>query len=176
MSLTFPPSTVTATVGYSTTGWGTNTTPGDTGEVHPTSYSPQWNYLKLHHPAGMDLNDTITLTLTFSQPVTNLSLTITDIDRDTGQWIDHVIINTGGYTVTARGPNVIGAGTASGATVWTGPFRSSVNGGISSANGDVTLRWAGPLSQVQITYRVADTQNESDIGQHIGVGKIGFTC
>ena len=32
------------------------------------------------------------------------------------------------------------------------------------------------MSQVQVTYRAADAENDSDIGQHIGVGKIGFTC
>ncbi len=40
----------------------------------------------------------------------------------------------------------------------------------------MTLTWAGPLSQVQITYRAADADNESDIGQHVGIGKIGFIC
>ena len=43
---------------------------------------PNWNYLKLHHPEGMTTGDTVTLTLTFSQAVTGLTLTITDIDKD----------------------------------------------------------------------------------------------
>ena len=38
----------------------------------------------------MDQGDTITLTLSFSQAVTGLSLTITDIDKDTDLWIDEV--------------------------------------------------------------------------------------
>ena len=65
---------------------------------------------------------------------------------------------------------MIGSGTVA------DPYRSQVNGGISSAAGDVKLTWAGPVSQVQITYRAADAENDSDIGQHIGVGQIGFTC
>lgn len=167
-SLTFPPSAVTATLAFSSTGHGGVPTPGDTGEVHATSWG--WNYIKLHHPEGMDLNDTITMTLTLSEPVTDLSLTITDIDRVITEWIDHVIVNTGGYVVTAQGANVIGTGTSG------DPFRSSHNGGISSAAGDVTLTWAGPLTMVQITYRAADADNDSDVGQHIGIGLIGFTC
>jgi hypothetical protein len=166
--LTFPPSVVTATVSFSSVGaTGNDQTPGDTGEVHTTSYSPSWNYLKLHHPAGMDLGDTITLTVTFSTPVTALTLTITDIDKDTGEWIDQVIVNTPGYTAV-KGPNVTGTGTAA------SPLTTSVNGGISSNAGDVKLTWPGPLTQVQLTYRAGDSQNGSNIGQHIGVGLIGF--
>lgn len=168
--LTFPPSPVTATVGWSSTGAaGNDQTPGDTGEVHAVSYSPSWNYLKLHHPEGVTQNDTITLTLTFSQPVFNLSLTITDIDKVTTEWIDEVVVTPAGFT-SVKGQNVIGDGTVG------SPFTTSVQGGISSARGDVTVTWAGPVSQVQIVYRAADADNDSDIGQHIGVGKIGFTC
>ena len=168
--LTFLPSAVTATVAFSSTGVaGNDQTPGETGEVHATSYSPSWNYLKLHHPQGMTLGDTVALTLTFSQPVTNLSLTITDIDKASKQWIDEVVATPAGFT-SVKAANVIGTGAAN------NPFRSQVNGGISSAAGDVVLTWAGPLNQVAITYRVADQDNESGVGQHVGVGKIGFTC
>ena len=48
-----------------------------------TSSDPNWQVLKLHHPEGMDQDDTVTMTLKFSQAVTNLSLTITDIDKAT---------------------------------------------------------------------------------------------
>ena len=60
----------------------------------------------------MDTNDTVTLTLTFSRPVTGLTLTITDIDKDTDSWIDQVVGHPGGFTASKR-PNsyVIGAGT-----------------------------------------------------------------
>jgi hypothetical protein len=170
VNLTFPPSTVTATVGWSSTGaQGDDQTPGETGLVRTVAYSPTWNYLKLHLPRGMTQGDTVTLTLTFSQPVTNLSLTITDIDKETKNWIDEVVVSPLGFTAD-KAANVIGTGTAA------DPFRSQVEGGIDSAAGDVTLTWAGPVTQVQITYRAADSQNKSGIGQHIGVGKIGFTC
>ncbi len=167
--LGFSPSAVTAAVSYSTTGWAGDPTPGETGEVHPTDYTPAWNYLKLHHPAGMDQGDTITLTLAFSQPVLGLTLTITDIDKATGQWIDQVIVDTLGF-VAAPAANVVGAGTSA------NPFTTKVDSGISSALGDLKLTWAGPLSVVQLTYRAGDVQNSSGIGQHIGVGRIGFSC
>ena len=51
-----------------------------------------------------------------------------------------------------------------------------MNVNISSAAGDLTLNWAGPRSQVQITYKAADADSRSGNGQHIGIGKIGFTC
>ena len=169
-TLTFPPSAVTGSVTFSSTGAaGNDQTPGDTGEVHTVPFSPAWNYIKLHHPQGMTQGDTITMTLLLSQPVTNLSLTITDIDKIVGDWIDEVVVTPPGFTAV-KAANVIGSGTAG------DPFRSSVNGGISSAAGDVRLTWAGPLTQVQITYRAADADNESGIGQHVGVGKIGFVC
>ena len=61
----------------------------------------------------------------------------------------------------------------SGAGTDADPFRRSVEGGIENISGDVTLTWAGQVTQVQIIYRAADDKNESDIGQHIGVGKFG---
>ncbi len=38
----------------------------------------------------------------------------------------------------------------------------------------MTLTWVGPLNQVQITYRAADEDNGSAIGQHVGVAMIHF--
>lgn len=170
--LSFPPSLVTATVSYSAkNGDGTvraDNTPGETGEVHSTDYSPSWNYLKLHLPKSLVKNQTVTMTLSFTQAVTGLSLTVTDIDGATGSWFDELVVNTLGFT-HAGAANVIGTGTSA------DPFRSIVDGGISSAAGDLLLTWPGSLSQVQLTYRAGIT-GDSDIGEHIGVGKIGFTC
>ena len=120
----------------------------------------------------MDTNDTVTLTITFSRLVTGLTLTITDIDKDENSWIDEVWVTPGGFTTSKR-PNsyVIGAGTSS-----SNPFESNHEGGIDSVRGDVTLTWSVAVQQVAITYRAADLQNQSGVGQHIGVGKIGFAC
>jgi hypothetical protein len=163
--LAFPGSSVTATVTF-TSNTGDNT-PGDTGDIDETDYQPSWRFIKLHHPDGMDQGDTVRITLTFTAAVTNVSMTVTDIDKDTGEWIDEVIVNTPGYTYQA-GANVIGTGTA------LSPFKSNHEGGITSAAGDVTVSWAGPLTSVALTYRAADSQNGSGSGQHIGIGLFGF--
>ena len=117
----------------------------------------------------MTQGDLITMTLNFNQPVTKLSLTITDIDKVATEWVDEVEVLPVGFTAVKAGQR----------HRYRNPgdrFRSQVNGDISSAAGDVTLTWAGPVTQVQITYFATDPKNDSDIGQHIGVGKIGFTC
>ena len=127
LNLTFLPSTVTATIEFTTTGWGTDTTPGDTGEVHRTEFpnsNDDYNYIKLHHKEGMDLNDTITITITFTQAV------IEPVAHHHRHRQGHRPVDrprhrhTLGYTVAAKGANVIGAGTATGITSTTGPFRS----------------------------------------------------
>ena len=38
------------------------------------------------------------------------------------------------------------------------------------------LTWTAPLKQMVITYPAADAQNARAAGQHIGIGKIGYTC
>ena len=100
---------------------GNDQTPGETGEVHTVSYSPSWNYLKLHHPEGVTQGDLITLTLNFNQPVTKLSLTITDIDKVTTEWIDEIEVLPAGFTAL-KAANVIGSGTAA------DRFRSTASG------------------------------------------------
>ena len=46
-SLTFLPSTVTATIAYASTGNGGDDTPGGTGQVAATDTNPSWNYLEV---------------------------------------------------------------------------------------------------------------------------------
>ena len=169
MLLSFLPTAVTASVTFASVGYGADSTPGETGTVQTTSYSPSWNFIKLHHPKGMKTGNTITMTLTFSQPVQKLSVKITDIDKTVGQWIDDVIISPAGFVATPA-KNVVGAGTAA------NPYTTKLDGGIENADGDLALFWAGPLSQVSITYLAADQDNTSDIGQHIGIGQLAITC
>jgi hypothetical protein len=144
--------------------------PGDTGTIQQTSSTTSFKYLKLHHPAGASQGDWISMTMQFTSPVSNLSLKIVDIDKDTGQWIDHIVVSPAGFAVDAAANNVVGSGTS------TDPFRSTVEGDIStgSAAGHRTLTWAGPLQAVNITYLAKDQDNASDIGQHIGVTAIQF--
>jgi len=165
-------------------------TPGDTGEVHRTSYpsGTNWNYLKLHHPDDMNQGDLIVLTIDFTKPggVSNLALTITDIDRYTTSWIDHVWVEPTPSTVVKTDPSFVeGAGTAADPWVADVPGDSDHDDndeddgveeddpmGITSQQGDVMVMWSGTLSQVKIYYKAADVNNASSIGQHIGVGLI----
>lgn len=163
-------------------------TPGDTGEVHRTNYpsGTNWNYLKLHHPADMNQGDLIVLTIDFTTPVSNLALTITDIDRYTTEWIDHVWVEPTPLTVVKTDPTFVeGAGTAADPWVADVPGDSDHGDGdeddgveeddpmgITSQKGDVMVTWLGPLSQVKVYYKAADVDNDSPIGQHIGVGLI----
>jgi hypothetical protein len=165
--LVFPPSGVQGNLTFTSSGT-TDQTPGDTGKVFSTDYTPSWRYIKLHHPEGMEEGDTIKMTITFTEFVKNATLTLTDIDKAVGQWIDHVVAEPAGYVASNAGQYVTGAGTSA------NPFTSSHNGGITSARGDVTLTWPFSLKQITITYIAADTDNSSDIGQHIGVGKFAF--
>jgi len=168
-SLLLPPSSNKATISLKGTDSKGNVLAldGATGSVATTDYTPGWSYLMLHHAKGMRQGNTITLTLSFDQPVENLTLTVTDIDKITGEWIDQVYTSPVG-TVSTKGPNVVGSGTSA------DPFTSKVEAEIHTAAGDLTLTWPGPLSVVQLFFRVGDTKNTSSNGQHIGVGKIGF--
>jgi hypothetical protein len=168
-TLLLPPSKTQATVSLVRTDAKGTVLPLDstTGTVGHTDYSPGWDYLMLHHAKGMKQGDVITLTLTFDSPVQSLSLSVTDIDKLTREWIDQVYTSPVG-TPTAKGPNVVGSGTSA------DPFTSSVEAEIHTAAGDLTLTWPGPLTVVELFFRAGDSKNSSSLGQHIGVGKIGF--
>jgi hypothetical protein len=139
----------------------------ETGKLGTTDYQPSWNYITLHDPKGMKQGDTLTLTISYNRVVRNATLTITDIDKLTGQWIDQVYASPSGY-VAARGPNVVGTG-ASG-----DPFVASVEAEIHTSAGDVRLTWPGAVTQVKITYVAGDRKNSSGLGQHIGVGQFAY--
>jgi hypothetical protein len=166
-ALTFPPSSVTALVAYSATDW-LDQTPLATGQVRTTAFpaGEQWDYVKLQHEVGPTQGDTVTMTINFSVPVKKLSLRITDIDKATGEdgFTDEVIVRPANFEAT-HGP-LIGTGQEGG-------FVATVDGDISSNDGDVRLFWPQELQQVEIILRAAE--NGSDLaGQHIGVGEIAF--
>ena len=166
--LTFLPSTITATIAYASTGNGGDDTPGGTGEVAATSTSPSWNYIEVEMLRQLTLGDTVTVTITFTQAVTNLTFRIHDIDKTSEGWDDLVIVNTTGFSYSA-GTDVIGNGTA--AT----PFRNQHTGdqAIDSGRNHVDLTWAGPVAQVQFVYKAGKTGNSAN--QHIGIGNISFS-
>lgn len=90
-----------------------------------------------------------TIAFSFSSPVTNVSLTIADIDWDNSAFQDRIVINTPGFS-GVRGSQITGSGTAA------SPYQavSSVSGGVpnTSSAGNVTVTWAGPLTQLSMTY------------------------
>jgi hypothetical protein len=91
--LTFSPSTITATITYSSSGNGGDDTPGGTGQVAVTNTNPPWNYIEVEMLSQLTLGDTVTVTITFTQAVTNLTFRIHDIDKTSSGWDDLVIVN-----------------------------------------------------------------------------------
>lgn len=167
-TLTFLPSTVTATLGFTSSGLGGDNTPGDTGEVAATSTSPSWNYIEVEMLAPIDQGDSIQVTISLTEAVENLTFKIHDIDGLSGQWQDTVRVDTAGFTFVP-GANIIGDG-SNGTR-----FRNATPGDdpIDSGVADVTLSWVGPVQTVSFSYiagRDRDTNN-----QHIGLGDISFT-
>jgi hypothetical protein len=104
-----------------------------------------------------------------------------DIDNQSGDgWGDRVVMNTPGYTfapaATTGNTRIIGNGTNTGNTNTTGRFRNlnaDNNLGNNSSAGNVTIRYAGPISSFSFTYR-----NEANTGepQRIDMSDITFTC
>lgn len=166
-TIDFSPSTVTATLSYSSTGNGGDPTPGGTGCVERTSTAPAWNYIEVEMLSPLAAGDSVTVTITLSQAMERLSFKIHDIDAVTGAWQDTVVVNTAGYTWVPGG-NIIGSGTVA------DPFRNStaVDNPISSGLGDVQLTWAGPIQAVSFKYIAGITGNSQN--QHVGLGNISF--
>lgn len=167
-TFTFSPSPVTATISYASTGQGGDNTPGGTGQVAATSTSPSWNYIEVELLDELNTGDSVTVTLTFSAPVENLTFKLHDIDGLASQWRDTVRVNTAGYTFVA-GANIIGTGTNA------DRFRNATNvdNPIDTGVADVTLSWAGPIQVVSFAL-IAGSNGQSS-NQHIGLGDISFT-
>jgi hypothetical protein len=116
-----------------------------------------------------------TITFAFSNPVTNVMFTLMDIDNSAGDgWGDRVVMITPGYTFapafTTGATRVIGNGTND------DRFRNlntDNNLGNNSSAGNVTIRYAGPISAFQFTYR---NQVNSGEPQRIDLSDITFTC
>lgn len=175
-ALTFPPSSVTGTVAIASTDANGKAIPtaSDTGDVLYGPQTPSWPYIKLHHPAGTKQGNTLTMTVTLSQPVRNFTFRITDIDQDTNSWVDDVFIEPQGYVFSAQS-NVKGTGNANASPP--DPFTAVGQGAIDGTapnSGDVVLTWPQPISTVTIRYVAADLSNKSSLGQHIGVGQFAF--
>jgi hypothetical protein len=164
----FPPSDLTATIAFSASGYPS----GGPSAFLVEPIAPFGYYTILNHPGTAVPGGAITMTMTFSRPVSNLSLSVYDIDREEGidiDWADHVVVNTPGYTIPARDADIVGAGTAA------DPLRNATNGqGVATEN-FATLLWAGPVAEVQLTYLLGGTTVKEN-GQDVGVTNVGFTC
>ena len=109
---------------------------------------------------------TQTIKFTFSQPVTNLSIKIVDID-ESGSYEDFVMVSTAGYTYAA-GASVTGDGKKK------TPFHSSTGLSVPDGSGlaDVTLSYAS-ATQFQIVYYQGDGTITGN--PHIGIRSMSFT-
>lgn len=175
--ITFYPSLVTAGLAWTSGGQGGDNTPGDTGQVAATNTNPSWNYIEIEMVQSLNAGDYVQLTITLSEPVTGLSFILHDIDMEEGRqgtaWVDHVYIDTPGFTY-ARGSNIQGVGSGAVGNQNQGPFRP-INWGdtpISSGEGDVRLTWPGEVSQVVIRYVAGATGYSQN--QHIGLGDLRY--
>lgn len=99
-----------------------------------------------------------TVALSFSKPVTDVSLTIQDLDRDRDRGLldprdfqDEIYIPPGAvmFSQHAPGSKVVGRGTPG------DPFRAAdtVFGDLSGPDYAVTLTWKGPVSAIAVAYR-----------------------
>jgi hypothetical protein len=110
-----------------------------------------------------------TITFSFSQPVYNLSFTVTDLDNQSNAWFDLLEILTAGYTFAFAGTTLLtGNGTNA------NRFRNTNNNlnlPNTDARGNVTLTWAGPVSSVQMRYT---NGNQSGGSQLIRITDLTF--
>jgi hypothetical protein len=129
-----------------------------------------------------------TVTFSFSNPVSNVAFTLIDIDNQlTSGWGDRVWMVTTGFTftpaLTSGATRIIGNGTNTPDVAPTmlnpqgsGRFRNlntNNNLGDTSNAGNVTIRYAGPISSFSFVYA---NQVNSGEPQRIDMGDITFTC
>lgn len=114
-----------------------------------------------------------TITIAFSNPVTNLSFSLYDIDALNDAWRDEVFINTAGYTWSIpSGSNVL-KGTGGNSN----RFRNSNtnnNSSETSGTGNVNLGHPGPITSFVISY--ANGNQSGGGNQWIGLSDLTFTC
>lgn len=108
-------------------------------------------------------------TFSFTRPVSNLVLTFTDIDQTAGDFRDRAELD-GSWAEVARGSGVSGAGTQ--ASPWAGGAAYSDS---SSGAGNVTVRFADPLTSFTLTYWNAETSwSGVDRNQAVFVTDVSF--
>ncbi|WP_375417272.1 beta strand repeat-containing protein [uncultured Hymenobacter sp.] len=124
---------------------------------------------------GGPTSDVASVVFEFSRPVSNLTLTLTDIDRDitagTNDFIDRLTFDAyatavGGTAIDLQPANISGpglniknkfVGTGSGATATSDPALklnaiTGIAANVSTTTGDVTVSFPSPVQRVVITY------------------------
>ena len=110
------------------------------------------------------------ITLTFSTPVTAVTMPIYDVDTARRNWSDRIVVTTTPYSSSIVSPSTVnGTGTA------VDPFKNSQtdnNFPNTSAEGNVTIGWAGPVSSVTFQFNCGN--QDGGANQLIGIGDILF--
>lgn len=175
----FLPSAITANLTYGKSPAGVDM--GPTGQVKNENVS--WKYIALQMNArsaagGSYLvkGDKVTMTLQFSAPVENLSITIHDIDKQENAWNDLVHFDTPPTSVT-NGSNVKGTGTSG------DPLQAKAWGNQTTGNGTErsVVTWADPITMLTITYEAGgpsssnpNYQYGNSQNQWVAIGNISF--
>lgn len=98
------------------------------------------------------------LTITFSEPVTDLTFTVADIDWLTREYRDSVVLSPAPTTVS-NGPAVQGAGTTG------APLTPRTNGQVDSSvvNNRSTVTYDGPVSSFTLDFSSTDGRTAQQI-------------
>lgn len=123
------------------------------------------NYYRVEF-ANPAANVSSTVTITFDRAVRGVNFTILDIDA-TASYRDEIEVLTPGFTATPAS-RVIGTGTSA------DPFRMNTpyaNIAPTSADGNLQLSWAGPLSSVSFRYFNANVTGSQNMV--VGISNIG---
>lgn len=113
------------------------------------------------------------ITISFSNPVTNLAFSLFDIDAVTDAWRDELFINAPGYTWNIP----VGSNVVKGTGVNINRFRSSnTNNNVPNTSnaGNLGLGHAGPISSFVITY--TNGNQSGGFNQWVGMSDITFSC
>lgn len=132
-----------------------------------------WQATTSKSPQG--LSDLGTYTFNFSRPVTNLRFTITDIDAQDSDFRDLLRV-TGAYTVVSKSASILTTTDGQGREYFyqgrdTNPVDNSTGNG-----GNLTLRFAGPVTQFAIAYSnyARDFDNKVDQDQTVYISDLTF--
>jgi hypothetical protein len=115
-------------------------------------------------------------TFTFSRPVSNLVFTITDIDSQSGDFRDALVISPG-YTVESQAAGIELVSSNSTPNRWfQGADNNAPQDDATGGGGNLRVRFAGPLATFTITYwnRQSSYDSAIDTNQRIFVSDLTF--